>query len=73
MNSLTATNVDITDFLLYKDFIEEKNEILKHKWIEREKKGYDIGFNSALCEWILKYRTPWRRQKSRNLNNRGDY
>jgi hypothetical protein len=46
---------------VYKYYQRELNEILKHKWIESEKKGKDIGFEKALMDWILKYRDDWRR------------
>jgi hypothetical protein len=46
---------------LYKEFLAERNEILKHKWIESEKVGYDIGFERALLDWIVKYRATWRK------------
>ncbi|MBI3884294.1 MAG: hypothetical protein HY302_00970, partial [Opitutae bacterium] len=29
---------------LYKEFLAEREEILRHKWIESERLGYDIGF-----------------------------
>jgi hypothetical protein len=29
---------------LYREFQAERDEILKHKWIESEKAGHDIGF-----------------------------
>ena len=29
---------------LYREFQAEREEILKHKWIESEKAGHDIGF-----------------------------
>ena len=45
---------------LYKEFLAERDEILKHKWIESEKAGTDIGFERALLDWIRKYRTKWR-------------
>ena len=45
---------------LYREFLEEREEVLKHKWLESEKKGYDIGYSAALIEWILKHRTNWR-------------
>ena len=32
---------------LYKEFLAERDEIMKHKWIESEKAGYDIGFERA--------------------------
>jgi len=45
---------------LYKKFIEERNEILKHKWIESEKAGHDIGFEKALLSWVFNHREKWR-------------
>jgi hypothetical protein len=46
---------------LYQEFLAEREEILKHKWIESQKAGYDIGFERALTDWIVKYRTGWRK------------
>jgi len=46
---------------LYKEFIAEREEILRHKWLESEKAGHDIGFEHALVDWVAKYRTSWRR------------
>lgn len=48
---------------LYREFQAEREEILKHKWIESEKAGYDIGFERALTDWIIKHRTNWRRAR----------
>ena len=45
---------------LYKKFIEERNEILKHKWLESEKAGKDIGFEKALLSWVYYHREKWR-------------
>jgi hypothetical protein len=45
---------------LYKEFLAEREEILKHKWIESEKAGTDIGFEKALLDWIVKHRSSWR-------------
>ena len=50
---------------LYKEFLAEREEILKHKWIESEKAGYDIGFERALLDWIVKFRTQWRRGRKK--------
>lgn len=46
---------------LYQDFLAERDEILKHKWIESEKAGHDIGFEWALTDWILRHRSAWRK------------
>lgn len=45
---------------LYREFLAERAEILKHKWLESEKAGYDIGFERALTDWITKHRAKWR-------------
>ena len=45
---------------LYKKFMEEREEILKHKWIESEKAGKDIGFEKALLSWVCNHREKWR-------------
>ena len=56
---------------LYREFQAEREEILRHKWIESEKAGHDIGFERALTDWIIKHRSAWRkaRQSTANSNN----
>ena len=34
-------------------------EINKHKWIESEKAGYDIGFDKAAEDWVSRYADEW--------------
>jgi hypothetical protein len=48
---------------LYKEFIREREEILKHKWLESEKVGHDIGFEKALLSWVFNHREDWRKNK----------
>lgn len=48
---------------LYREFLAEREEILRHKWIESEKAGHDIGFERALLDWIVKHRSNWRRSR----------
>ncbi|HEY9174654.1 MAG TPA: DUF4032 domain-containing protein [Verrucomicrobiae bacterium] len=48
---------------LFREFQAEREEILKHKWIESEKAGHDIGFERALTDWIIKHRSKWRRER----------
>jgi hypothetical protein len=55
--------------LLYKDFLAEREEILRHKWIESEKAGCDIGFERALLDWIAKHRSAWRELRQRQLED----
>jgi len=46
---------------------EELEEILKHKWIESEKAGYDLG-DKAVWDWVQKYahefREYWQKKNS---------
>jgi hypothetical protein len=48
---------------LYREFQAERDEILRHKWIESEKAGHDIGFERALTDWIMKHRSKWRKSR----------
>ncbi len=63
MNAAPRPN-DNRDFVksssLYQEFLAEREEILKHKWLESERLGYDIGFERALLDWIRKHRDNWR-------------
>ena len=54
---------------LYREFQAEREEILRHKWIESEKAGRDIGFERALTDWIVKHRSKWRRNRQSPGNN----
>lgn len=51
---------------LYQEFLAEREEILRHKWIESERLGYDIGFERALLDWIRKHRESWRNARRAN-------
>lgn len=48
---------------LYQEFLEEREEILKLKWIESEKANKDIGFEKALITWVIKHRSDWKKQR----------
>lgn len=73
MNSPKNETPDLVkNSVLYKEFLAEREEILRHKWIESEKLGQDIGFERALLDWIVKYRSAWRsdRSKGQGRNDR---
>jgi len=66
MNPQKSEGSDLVkNSVLYKEFLAEREEILRHKWIESEKAGRDIGFERALLDWIVKYRSGWRDERSR--------
>ncbi|CAI8348368.1 MAG: Uncharacterised protein [Opitutia bacterium UBA7350] len=48
---------------LYREFLAERSEILRHKWLESEKAGCDIGFERALLDWVRKHRSAWRQDR----------
>jgi hypothetical protein len=64
----TETPDLVKNSVLYKEFLAERDEILRHKWIESEKLGRDIGFEKALLDWIIKYRSGWRSSRARAMH-----
>ena len=68
-SDMPASEADQAQFVresaLYKEFLAERAEILKHKWIESEKAGKDIGFERALLDWIVKHRSNWRERRQK--------
>lgn len=69
VRQMETTQEDTSDLVknsvLYREFLAEREEILRHKWIESEKAGQDIGFEKALLDWIVKYRSTWRDERKR--------
>jgi hypothetical protein len=67
VNEDRETNSDSKEMVmnsaLYREFLAEREEILRHKWLESEKQGYDIGFERALLDWIVKHRSNWRKAR----------
>jgi hypothetical protein len=59
----SSTNDLLKNSSLYREFQAEREEILRHKWIESEKAGRDIGFEQALTDWIIKHRSSWRKNR----------
>ena len=53
---------------LYQDFLAERDEILRHKWLESERLGQDIGIDRAIINWIRKHRACWRANRSKERN-----
>ena len=44
----------------------EMMEIAKHKWIESEKVGHDIGMEKAQESWAKNHAEDWRKAKTTN-------
>lgn len=58
--------VNVSETSLYKEHLAMREEIMKHKWYESEKAGYDIGFARALMDWIVKYKTAWIKSRKKS-------
>ena len=60
----SATSSDLLkNSTLYREFLAEREEIMRHKWLESEKAGSDIGFEEALTNWIVNHRSQWRKRR----------
>ena len=57
------SDIQIDNSQLYQEFLEERDQILRHKWLESEKEGRDIGFERALLDWVTNHRKKWRKDK----------
>lgn len=62
----------VKDSVLYKEFLAEREEILRHKWLESEKAGHDIGFEKALLDWIVRHRSSWRERRKAAASARSE-
>ena len=60
----------VRESAFYKEFLAERAEILKHKWIESEKAGKDIGFERALLDWVVKHRSSWRERRRKEARTK---
>ena len=49
-------------------YLEMRREIMQHKWVESQKAGMDIGFESASKDWEIKHSENWL--KSRKINSK---
>ena len=60
----SATSSDLLkNSTLYREFLAEREEIMRHKWLESEKAGADIGFEEALTDWMVNHRAQWRKRR----------
>ncbi len=59
--SQTSSNADARS--LYDEFLVEREEILRHKWLQSEKQGRDVGFDTALVDWVKHHRETWKKEQ----------
>jgi len=53
---------------LYKHFLAMREEVLRHKWFESEKAGKDVGFEFALLDWNIRFKSSWDKNKPKDLS-----
>lgn len=53
-------NISYSSSSIYQFFLAMRAEIDKHKWIESEKAGRDVGLEFAMIDWALKHRSGWK-------------
>jgi len=63
MAKSSKSDVLLKNSSLYREFLAEREEVLRHKWLESEKVGVDVGFEEALTDWMVKHRSEWRRRR----------
>ena len=61
-DSTTSSDL-LKNSTLYREFLAEREEIMRHKWLESEKAGSDIGFEEALTNWMVNHRSQWRKRR----------
>ena len=49
-----------------KEIKEEREEIMRFKWLESERLHQDIGFEKALLGWVIRHRSRWLAERRRN-------
>lgn len=60
------------DANLYREFLAEREEILRQKWLKSESAGKDVGLETVLVEWAVEARSKWKKdylKKSRSETN----
>jgi hypothetical protein len=60
---MSDSNKSICELLIYKEIIAQKEEVFRHKWLESEKAGRDIGYDAALIDWVMRHKTEWKKAK----------
>jgi hypothetical protein len=53
--------------LVFREFRAECEEIDRHKWLESEKAGYDIGMDRARTDWVVNHSEQWRAGRRKKI------
>ena len=47
----------------YREFVADREDLLRHKWLLSEKAGQDVGFEAALLDWVGAPRAALRKKR----------
>jgi len=47
----------------YAEFLAEREELMRHKWLLSEAAQHDVGFEFALLDWAKNHRAIWREKR----------
>ena len=61
------SDIQIDNSQIYQEFLEERGQILRHKWLESEKEGRDIGKIRAVFLWRKYHRQQWLKEISDSI------
>ncbi|MES2709122.1 MAG: DUF4032 domain-containing protein [Verrucomicrobiota bacterium] len=48
----------------YRDFLADREDLMRHKWLMSERAGHDVGLEAALLDWVAHQRAAFRRQRA---------
>ena len=48
---------------LVREWLAEREEVLRHKWYESERAGRDVGMDRARVSWVMHHRARWLKQR----------
>jgi len=54
-------------YALLEEAAAEREEVLRHKWLESEKAGREITFEQALADWLVNHRATWKEKRRAQL------
>ncbi len=67
----TPPNSSSQEPVFYREFLAEREEILKNKWYLSETAGHDVGFDAALIDWVTRHRQRWIAERRERLSSTG--
>jgi hypothetical protein len=49
----------------YREFLADREDLLRHKWLMSERAGRDVGLEAALFDWVDHHRATMRKQRTK--------